>query len=264
MAFFKSIPTLKFDAVSGAIGFFVILVAMLEYKVFESMYGMTGDIILTVSALLVTAFGGVYSEVVLRRNEKATDDQRQYADWIFFVSLGTSAFVGLGAWARAMELSSVDLYFFEIPIPDFSGMAVFTITAVTIIDILILRAYFRADVDAVHRRNIAKSESKKHQADLAMEDKLIEFDVQVKEQSERILRIEARRVEVRNNLNKMYDGRVPPEVMENAMRKLDDIMKEVVENKDLDGDGTIGLPNQFVAFASKTKTPDFTKGQGEK
>ena len=32
--FFKGIPSMRFDAVAGAIGFFVILVAMLEYKVF--------------------------------------------------------------------------------------------------------------------------------------------------------------------------------------------------------------------------------------
>jgi len=238
----KSAPKKKFDAVAGAIGFFVLLVAMLEYKVFESMYGMTGDVILTISALLVTAFGGVYAEVVLRRNEDATDDQNMYADWIFYISLATSAVVGLGAWAQAIGLNEIPLYFTNLSLEKFSEVAVLIITIVTISDILILRAYFRADVNAVHRRNVAQSNSKKKQADLNVEDKLIEFEAQVKADTEQLLRVEARRVEVRDELSKMYGGRVPAEVMENAMTKLDEIMKEIKTGEDVNKDGIIGLP----------------------
>lgn len=270
----KNTKAAKFDAVSGAIGFFVILVAMLEYKVFESMYGMTGDIILTISTLLVTAFGGVYSEVVLRRNEDATDDQNLYADWIFYISLVTSAFVGLGAWAQAINLSEINLYFVSITLPDFAATSVAIITLVTLADILILRAYFRADVNAVHARNIAQANSKKKQADLKVEDALIDFEADVKAQTEQILRIEARRVEIRAELNRMYGGRVPPEVMESAMKKLDEIMKEVKTGNDDNGDGHVGLPptrpvqptqqasfqRPVNSYASQVETPNFPSG----
>ena len=262
----KSAPKKRFDAVAGAIGFFVVLVAMLEYKVFESMYGMTGDIILTASTLLVTAFGGVYAEVVLRRNEDATDDQNMFADWIFYISLGTSSIVGLGAWAQSMSIPEVDLYFIQIPLNNFSGLSVAIITIVTIVDVLILRAYFRADVSAVHRRNVAQSNSKKKEADLRVEDKLIDFEAQVKADTEQLLRVEARRVEVRAELEKMYGGRVPAEVMTNAMKKLDLIMQEIKTGEDLNKDGTIGLPPQKAvqvtprspqtAFAASV--PDYT------
>ncbi len=262
-SFFKKMPTKRFDAVAGAIGFFVILVAMLEYKVFESMYGMTGDIILTISTLIVTAFGGVYSEVVLRRNEDATDDQDMQADWIFYISLATSAFVGLGAWAQAMKINALDLYFTTIAIPDFAQASIVVITLVTIADILILRSYFRGDVNAVHRRNISRSNSKKKQADLQVEDSLIEFDAQVKSQTEQLLRVEARRREVRSELQKMYGGRVPDEVMQSAMKSLDNIMREIQTNKDLDGDGVVGF-SQTTVFASEAKVEDFTKGQDKK
>lgn len=249
---FKRIPTMKFDAVAGAIGFFVILVAMLEYKVFESMYGMTGDLILTASTLLVTAFGGVYAEVVLRRNEDATDDQNMFADWIFYISLVTSAFVGLGAWAQAAGIEAVDLGFRSLTLPEFSRTSFLIITIVTLADILILRAYFRADVNAVHRRNISRSNSKKRQADLQVEDKLIDFDTQVKSKTEQLLRVEARRRVVRVELEKMYEGRVPPEVMTEAMRELDNIMREIKTGKDLNQDGHVGFqPSRQFAQESK-------------
>jgi len=249
--FFKQAPAMKFDAVAGAIGFFVVLVAMLEYKVFESMYGMTGDVILTLSTLLVTAFGGVYAEVVLRRNEDATDDQNLQADWIFYISLCTSAFIGLGAWMQAVGINEIDLYFTTLSIPEFSRTSIFIITVVTIFDILILRAYFRGDVNAVHRRNIAQSNSKKKQADLQVEDKLIEFEAQVKADTEQLLRVEARRKEVRKELTDMYDGRVPNEIMQNAMAKLDMIMKEIKSGLDINGDGVVGMKS----YAQNTQKP---------
>jgi len=244
---FKKVPTMKFDAVAGAIGFFVILVAMLEYKVFESMYTMTGDIILTASTLLITAFGGVYAEVVLRRNEKATDDQNMYADWIFYVSLITSAFIGLGAWMKAIGITFIDL-------SSFGEISVAVITLVTIFDILTLRAYFRGDVGAVHRRNLAASESKKVQADFQIADKLIDFEAEVKGSTERILIIAARRKEIREELSSLYGGRVPDDVMKAAMDKLDLIMEEEKTGKDINGDGHIGLPTLRPAFGSTTKS----------
>lgn len=249
--FFKGLTIKRFDAVSGAIGFFVILVAMLEYKVFESMYGLTGDIILTASTLLVTAFGGVYSEVVLRRNEKATDDQLFMADTIFYVSLGTSAFIGLGAWMHAIGVETLDLYFFVLRVPTFAQLAITTITIVTIADILILREYFRGDVDAIHRRNIERSNSKKRQADFGIDDRLMDFEAQVKEQAEQLLRVEKKRMETRRELEKIYGGNVPDEIMRAAMSKLDAIMREIRTGEDVNGDGIVGLP---LVMASDVKT----------
>lgn len=252
--FFKSAPSMKFDATAGAIGFFVVLVAMLEYKVFESMYGMTGDIILTASTLLVTAFGGVYAEVILRRNEDATDDQNMQADAIFYISLVTSAFVGLGAWMQAVNIQTIQIAGYSLTLPQFSQMSIAIITIVTIADILILRAYFRGDVGAQHRRNIAQSNSKKRQADLTMEDKLIDFDVQVKTDAEQILRVERRRKEVRDELQNLYGGKVPQDVMTKAMSVLDTIMQEIKTGEDINKDGQLGLPMR-PAFAKETQQP---------
>lgn len=252
--FFKSAPSMKFDATAGAIGFFVVLVAMLEYKVFESMYGMTGDIILTASTLLVTAFGGVYAEVVLRRNEDATDDQNMLADAVFYISLATSAFVGLGAWMQAVNIQVINLGGYSFSIPQFSQISIVIITIVTIADILILRAYFRGDVNAVHRRNVAQSNSKKKQADLTMEDKLIDFDVQVKTDAEQILRVERRRKEVRDELQGLYGGKVPQDVMAKAMGVLDTIMQEIKTGEDINGDKVIGMPMR-PAFNAETQQP---------
>lgn len=252
--FFKSAPSMKFDATAGAIGFFVVLVAMLEYKVFESMYGMTGDIILTASTLLVTAFGGVYAEVVLRRNEDATDDQNIQADTIFYISLVTSAFVGLGAWMQAVNIQFINLGKYNLTIPQFSQTSIVIITIVTIVDILILREYFRGDVNAVHRRSIARSNSKKKQADLDMEDRLIDFDAQVKTDAEQILRVERRRKEVRDELQNLYSGKVPQDVMTKAMGVLDTIMQEIKTGSDINGDKVVGMPSS--SYASETvKTP---------
>ncbi len=168
VSFFKNIPSMRFDAVAGAIGFFVVLVAMLEYKVFESMYGMTRDIILTASTLLVTAFGGVYAEVVLRRNASATDDQNLQADAVFYISLATSAIIGLGAWVQAIGLQAVVIGKFVLSLPEFSQLAITIVTIVTIADILLLRAYFRGDVKAKHKRKIEQSNTKKVQADFRL------------------------------------------------------------------------------------------------
>ena len=240
--FFKKIPTRKFDAVAGAIGFFIVLVGMLEYKVFESMYGMTGDLILTASTLLVTAFGGVYAEVVLRRNEKATDDQNLLADWIFGISLLTSAFVGLGAWAQAAEIDSVNVGFgIILSIPEFRQMSFLIITAVTVADILILRAYFRGDVDAQYRRDTERANSDRRDADLKVEKKLLDFDTQVKTKTEQLLRVESRRREVRGELERLYGGRVPTEIMTQAMQELDLIMREIKTGEDINKDGAIGF-----------------------
>lgn len=261
--FFKSAPSMKFDATAGAIGFFVVLVAMLEYKVFESMYGMTGDIILTASTLLVTAFGGVYAEVVLRRNEDATDDQNMQADAIFYISLVTSAFVGLGAWMQAVNIQAINIAGYSLTIPQFSQTSIAIITIVTIADILILRAYFRGDVGAQHRRNIAQSNSKKRQADLTMEDKLIDFDVQVKTDAEQILRVERRRKEVRDELQNLYGGKVPQDVMAQAMRVLDTIMHEIKTGEDINKDGEVGLPMR-LNYAQETEAPKLPNSQAGK
>lgn len=247
---FKKIPAMKFDAVAGAIGFFIVLVALLEYKVFESMYGMTRDILLTASALAVTAFGGVYAEVVLSRNENATDDQRMIADWIFGISLVTSAFVGFGAWAQSSGFDVVNLGYRTFTVPEYSKTVFGLITVVTLADILLLRAYFRGDVKAKHRRNVARSISKKTQAELTMEDKLIDFDVEVKSKTEQILRLEARRKVVRDELTTLYGGRVPEDVMKTAMRELDNIMTEIKTGEDLNHDGVVGLPS--LTFAQTT------------
>jgi len=251
--FFKNAPSMKFDAIAGAIGFFVLLVVMLEYKVFESMYGMTGDIVLTASTLLVTAFGGVYAEVVLRRNEDATDDQNMQADWIFYISLFTSSFVGLGAWMQATQIQTIDLGFAVLTVPEFSQTAIAIITVVTILDILILREYFRGDVNAMHRRNVAQSNSKKKQSDFQVEDRLIDFEAEVKSKTERILRVEARRVEVKKELSQMYGGKVPDDIMSEAMSQLNTIMKEIKTGEDINEDGVIGLPAMRPAFASDVK-----------
>lgn len=259
--FFKSAPSMKFDATAGAIGFFVVLVAMLEYKVFESMYGMTGDIILTASTLLVTAFGGVYAEVVLRRNEDATDDQNMLADAIFYISLFTSAFVGLGAWMQAVNIQVINIAGYVFSIPQFSQTSIVIITIVTIADILILRAYFRGDVNAQHRRNVAQSNSKKKQADLTMEDKLIDFDVQVKTDAEQILRVERRRKEVRDELQNLYGGKVPQDVMAKAMSVLDTIMQEVKTGQDINGDKVIGLPTVYAQETEAPKLPNHPAGK---
>jgi len=259
--FFKSAPSMKFDATAGAIGFFVVLVAMLEYKVFESMYGMTGDIILTASTLLVTAFGGVYAEVVLRRNEDATDDQNMLADAIFYISLATSAFVGLGAWMQAVNIQVINIAGYSFSIPQFSQTSIVIITIVTIADILILRAYFRGDVNVMHRRNVAQSNSKKKQADLTMEDKLIDFDVQVKTDAEQILRVERRRKEVRDELQNLYGGKVPQDVMTKAMSVLDTIMQEVKTGKDINGDNVVGLPTVYAQETEAPKLPNSPAGK---
>lgn len=257
--FFKGIPSMRFDAVAGAIGFFVILVAMLEYKVFESMYGMTRDIILTASTLLVTAFGGVYAEVVLRRNASATDDQNLQADAVFYISLATSAIIGLGAWVQAIGLQAVVIGKFVLSLPEFSQLAITIVTIVTIADILLLRAYFRGDVKAKHKRKIEQSNTKKVQADFQVEDKLIEFEAEVKSKTEQILRVEKRRKEVREDLTKMYGGSVPSDVMALAMRKLDEIMQEIKTGEDLNKDGVIGMPSR--SFASQVDAPKDSAGQ---
>lgn len=251
--FFKGIPSMRFDAAAGAIGFFVILVAMIEYKVFKSMYGMTRDIIMTASTLVVTAIGGVYSEVVLRRNATATDDQNLQADAIFYISLATSALIGLGAWAQAIGLDTVRIAQWHFTLPEFSQLAVSIITIVTIIDILLLREYFRGDVKAQHRRKIEQSNAKKMQAEFAVEDRLIEFEAEVKGKTEQILRVEKRRKEVRENLVALYGGSVPPDVMKLAMLKLDEIMQEIKTGEDLNKDGHIGMPMQ--SFASQVEFP---------
>jgi len=264
--FFKGIPSMRFDAVAGAIGFFVILVAMLEYKVFESMYGMTRDIILTASTLLVTAFGGVYSEVVLRRNATATDDQNLQADAIFYISLATSALIGLGAWVQAIGLETVRIGDFYLTLPEFSQLAVSVITIVTIVDILLLREYFRGDVKAQHKRKIEQSNTKKIQADFQVEDALIEFEAEVKSKTEQILRVEKRRKEVRENLTSLYGGSVPADVMKLAMRKLDEIMQEIKTGEDLNKDGIVGLSAQsFASTAQKVELdPKASAGNDQK
>ena len=260
--FFKGIPSMRFDAAAGAIGFFVILVAMIEYKVFKSMYGMTRDIIMTASTLVVTAIGGVYSEVVLRRNATATDDQNLQADAIFYISLATSALIGLGAWAQAIGLDTVRIAQWYFTLPEFSQLAVSIITIVTIIDILLLREYFRGDVKAQHRRKIEQSNAKKMQAEFAVEDRLIEFEAEVKGKTEQILRVEKRRKEVRENLVALYGGSVPPDVMKLAMLKLDEIMQEIKTGEDLNRDGHIGMPVQ--SFASRVEFPKASAGNDQK
>ena len=238
----RSLPDSQFNAISFAVGAFIVLIAFLEYKVFESVLGLTRDTILAASVLTVTAFGGVLAEIVLHRNKSATDDQLWAADTMFYVSLITSAVVGFGIWAQASGVGAVDLIWFSVSIPDYASMVFVVITAVTIVDVLLLRQYIRSDVDAVHKRNVARSESKKREADLKIDDSLIDFDAQVKLKSEGMLRIEARRKQIREELTKLYGGHVPPEVMAEAMRKLDEIKIELLTGEDINRDGVVGLP----------------------
>jgi len=133
--------------------FFITLIAFMEYKVFESVYSMTGDIVLSVSVLGVTAFGGVLAETILNRNTKATDDQRLASDWLFNISLAASALSGFGIWAQASGMAEVNFWIVRVALPDFAQFVFGMITIVTITDILLLRWYIREDVDMKHSRN---------------------------------------------------------------------------------------------------------------
>lgn len=238
----RGLPSSQLNAISFAVGAFIVLIGFLEYKVFESMYGMTRDIFLSASALTVTAFGGILAETVLHRNKGATDDQLWSADALFYISLFTSAVIGFGIWAQATGTNRIEAFGYYMPLPDFASFAFVMITVVTVIDIVLLRKYIRDDVDAKHARNVSRSESKKREADLKVEDSLINFDAEVKRRSEGLLRVEKRRAEVRKELESLYGGTVPADIMAEAMRNLDNIIidEELRTGSDINGDGNVG------------------------
>ena len=236
VGFLKSVPQSKANAIYVAVVFFVVLIAFMEYKVFEAMYSSTGDIVLSVSVLTVTAFGGVVAETILHRNPKATDDQRLAADVIFYISLIASAIAGFGVWAKASNMQAVDLYYIQFALPDFSRFVFGVITVVTVLDVLLLRWYIRSDVDFAHGRRMAEIANERRVAGLESEESLVAFEVEVERKAKKLLKIEHKRREVREELTRIYGGNVPASVMEDAMRKLDAISK-LDDEADDDGDG---------------------------
>lgn len=256
--FMKSIPQSKANAVYIAVGFFVVLIAFMEYKVFESTYSLTKDLILSISVMGVTAFGGVIAEVFLRRNSKATDDQELAADSIFYISLAASAIAGFGIWAQASGNGTVNVGNLRIELPQFADFVFLMITVVTIADIFLLRHYIREDVDAKHRRNVERVQNRKRSSVLATDESLIEFEAEVERKVQKTLKIESRRQELVKSLKSMYGGSVPADVMEKAMRDLDAIKvaddladddKDGIKNKD---DNTYNMPMR-ISYAAEEK-----------
>jgi hypothetical protein len=236
VAFMKTIPESKANAIYIAVGFFVILIAFMEYKVFESTYIATGDLILSLSVLGVTAAGGIISEVFLHRNKKANDDQLSTANNLFNMSLIASAVAGFGVWAQTRGADAVRLFGNEIPLPKFSEFVFVMITIVTVVDILMLRSYIRNDVDAKHARNVERVQSRRRSAELETDESLIEFEAEVERKVKKTLKIEQKRKQVRDSLTTMYGGNIPADVLKAAMLELDKIQKADALADD-DGDG---------------------------
>jgi hypothetical protein len=225
VAFMRSIPESKANAIYIAVGFFVILIAFMEYKVFESTYVATGDLILSLSVLGVTTVGGIVSEVFLHRNKKANDDQLSTANNLFNMSLAASAIAGFGIWAQARGADAVRLFGNEIPLPNFSEFVFTMITVVTVVDILMLRSYIRNDVDAKHARNIERVESRRRATELETDESLIEFEAEVERRVKKTLKIEQKRKHIRDSLTALYGGDIPADVLKEAMTELDKIQK---------------------------------------
>ncbi len=234
--FLKKLPESRANAIYIAVGFFVILIGFMEYKVFESTYSTTGNLVLSLSVLSVTAFGGIIAEVYLHRNNKATDDQLMAANWIFGISLIASAIAGFGIWAQSSGATVVDLYYLQFAIPDFTDFVFIMITVVTIADVLLLRWYIREDVDMKHTRNVERVQSKKRTAELETDESLIEFDAELERKVKKTLRIETKRKQVKAELTSMYGGQVPADILKKAMDDLDNI-KRADDEADDDKDG---------------------------
>lgn len=266
IGFMKSLPQSKANAVYIAVAFFVILIAFMEYKVFESTYSLTKDLILSISVMGVTAFGGVIAEVFLRRNSKANDDQELAADWIFYISLAASAIAGFGIWAQSSGNGTVNVGKFTIALPQFADFVFLMITLVTIADIFLLRWYIREDVEAKHLRNVERVQNRKRASVLATDESLIEFEAEVERKVQKTLKIERRRQELITSLKTMYGGAVPDEVMKKAMADLDAIKiaddmadddKDGIQNKD---DGHFTPPFQMSYAAEAKNHTVFTQG----
>ena len=270
-AFFAKLPQSKANAVYVAVGFFVILIAFMEYKVFESTYFITGNIVLSVSVMGVTAFGGIVAETILKRNSKANDDQIQAADALFYISLFASAVAGFGVWAQSQGVTNVTFFKLSVALPEFGQFVFVMITLVTIIDIFILRWYISEDVDAKHQRNVERVNSRKRAAELATDESLIEFEAEVERKARKTLKIEKRKQELKQELTRMYGGDVPANVLADAMKKLDEI-KTSDDLADDDGDGvankddnTYNAPLKLAnTYASEAEKPNFTNRQSQK
>lgn len=243
---------LKVNAVTGSIIGFVILIFFLEYKVFESVYGITKNLVLSVSVLSITAGAGVYADVIMKKNKHATDDQILISNVIFYISLAMSAFAGFGIWAQSSGRDVVDMGFMKFQLPEFSSSLFIVATVVTVIDVLLFRAYYDGDVASMHERSKARSEAKKKEADLKTQDKLNEFDAEVTARSEQLLVLETHRSGVRTKLIDMYGGNVPPDVMAKAMKELDVILEEIKTGRDINKDGKVGFAQNIKsAFSSR-------------
>lgn len=236
LTFMRSLPESKANAVYIAVAFFVVLIAFMEYKVFESTYTATGDIVLAASVLSVTAVGGIVAELILKRNSKASDDQLIASDALFYLSLIASAIAGFGVWAQTSGTNEVHLLDYTISLPRFADFVFVMITAVTVADVFLLRWYISEDVDAKHRRNVERVESRKRASELNTQESLIAFEAEVERKAKKTLMIEARRKSLKDELTRMYGGQVPPEVLRKAMADLDAI-KATDDAADDDRDG---------------------------
>jgi hypothetical protein len=253
VAFMRSIPESKANAIYIAVGLFVILIAFMEYKVFESTYVATGDLILSLSVLGVTAAGGIISEVFLHRNKKANDDQLSTANNLFNISLAASAVAGFGIWAQARGADAVRLFGNEIPLPNFSEFVFTMITIVTVVDILMLRSYIRNDVDAKHARNVERVESRRRAAELETNESLIEFEAEVERKVRKTLKIEQKRKQIRDSLTALYGGNIPDDVLEAAMMELDKIQKADAQagDKGMSNESDSMFPRSAMLVMSK-------------
>lgn len=270
VTFLKKLPESRANAIYIAVGFFVVLIGFMEYKVFESTYSVTGDIVLSLSVLSVTAFGGIIAELYLHRNKKATDDQQFAANIIFGVSLVASAVAGFSIWAQTSGTSTVDLYFFKFTLPAFTDFVFMMITVVTVADVFLLQWYIRGDVDMMHTRKVERINSLKRSAELSTDESLIEFDAELERKIKKRLKIETKRVNVKAELSKMYGGTVPADILRQAMDDLDNIKRADDEGDD-DGDGVSNKnDNTFSmglrtagAYQTTSKTPSQTQQAGQ-
>lgn len=260
----KQLPEVQFNAVWIAVAFFVILIAFFEYKVYEATLTQTGDFILSISVLTVTAAGGLIAELFLHRNKKATEDQRMIADTIFYISIVTSAVAGFAVWAQSSGTSTIYMLWFTFTLPAYGQFVFTTITIVSVIDALLLRSYIRGDVDNQHSRDVNVIDSQRREADLQVERDLMQFRTKVKTTSERRLKIEQERAKLRSDLNEIYSGNVPSDVMAKAMQELDSInMDEQKPAAPVKKSPQMPLQRPPMSmYASDTKQPELFGGNG--
>ena len=268
IGFMKAIPQSQANAIWIAVAFFVILIAFMEYRVFESTLSITGDVVLAGSVLFVTAVGGIIAEMFLHRNKKATDDQLMAANWLFGISLVASAIAGFGVWAQTSGNETINLFNrYAVTLPQFADFVFVMITAVTVIDVFILRWYIREDVDMKHTRNVERVESRRRTAELETDESLIEFDAELERKVKKTLKIETKRKQVKEELTKMYGGNVPADILRKAMNALDGIQRSD-DYADDDNDGvrnredTTYNPKSNNRSASTPPAPDAQTGQG--